>query len=166
MSIEDRVTQIDSASYQWATLEDVDPELVKAIENGVIEHGRRLASAGKAKPIVCVVRENDTLVAGASGRTEYTRLFINYLWVTEAIRSQGIGTELLNRIEAAARERDCTDALIETLDDRVASLYTRLGYQPIAVIPDYVGPFSRHILVKTLVDERVFACLRFCWFKR
>jgi GNAT superfamily N-acetyltransferase len=97
-----------------------------------------------------LVREADQVVAGGTGRTEFSRLFVNYLWVTEPLRSRGLGQQVSAMLESAARERGCVDALIETLDDHVASLYVRWGYTAVATIPTYVGRFTKHVLVKPL----------------
>jgi GNAT superfamily N-acetyltransferase len=77
-------------------------------------------------------------------------LFVNYLWVDAQRRGIGLGAEALHRLEALAVERGCVDALIETLDDDVAEWYSRCGYQVIAHVPQYCGPWSRHTLLKTL----------------
>ena len=136
--------------YHWSIIEKADENDLLVISKGVIEYGQSLAADGNARPIACIVRNNHRIVAGASGRTEYDRLFISYLWVTEELRSKGLGTQILEKIELAATERGCSDALIETLNDRVAILYARVGYQSVANIPHFVGPFTRHIMVKKL----------------
>ena len=84
---------------------------------------RRQAAGGNAQPITCGLHEDGQLIAGATGRTEFRRLYIGYLWVDEAWRGGGIGTEVLRRIEAQALQRGCVDALIETLSDRTADWY-------------------------------------------
>lgn len=136
--------------HQWEVVEESAPDIFKVIENGVIDYGRNLASDGRAKPLACVVRENDKIIAGVSGRTEYDRLFVNYVWVAEEFRCKGIGTKLLEEIEYEAKERGCNDSLIETLDDRVSLLYSRVGYMTVAEIPFFVGPFTRYIMKKTI----------------
>ncbi len=127
---------------------------LEILSDGVFRFGRSEASDSDSRPIACFLREGNIVIAGAGGRTEFRRLFINHLWVDEARRSAGIGTEVLRRIEGAAARRSCEDALIETLSDRNAVLYRHLGYRPIVTIPRYVGRFTRHILVKTLTPER------------
>lgn len=120
------------------------------MSGGVIAAGRRAAAGGNAQPIACFLREDEKIVAGACGRTEFGRLFVDFLWVAEDLRNLGLGTEALARLEAAARERGARDALIETMSDRVAALYRRAGYREIAAIEAYVGPFTKHVLLKTL----------------
>ena len=120
------------------------------ISAGVIEFGRTQAVGGNPQPIACLVHEDIVLVAGGSGRTEFSRLFVHYLWVAEHLRGQGLGAKVLSSLEESAFERGCSDALIESLSDQTARLYTRLGYKSVATIPRYVGQFAKHILVKQL----------------
>lgn len=134
----------------WETTTSPSDGDVETVTEGVFSHGRSLAADGRAEPIACFARLGGVVVAGAVGRTEYARLFVGSLWVSEEMRSRGVGTETLLRLEAEASRRGCTSALIETLSDRTAGLYGRLGYRTVAQVTQYVGPFNRHIMVKAL----------------
>lgn len=126
---------------------DLDESVVA---NGVFDHGRRLASGGNAQALACFLREDGQVIAGGLGRTEFGRLFITSVWVTESRRGQGIGSEIILRMEREAFDRKCQDALIETLLEPNVRLYERLGYQSLARIPHYVGDFTRYIMLKSL----------------
>jgi ribosomal protein S18 acetylase RimI-like enzyme len=126
---------------------DLDESVVSS---GVFDHGRHLASGGNAQALACFLRNDGNVVAGGLGRTEYRRLFITSLWVTESLRSQGIGSEIVSRMEQEAIARDCQDALIETLLEQNVRLYERLGYRSMARIPQYVGDFTRYVMLKSL----------------
>ena len=115
----------------------------------MIAHGRAL-SRSDARPIGCFIRSGAEIVGGACGRTEFNRIFITYLWVEQSLRHQGLGSDLLRRLEASAAVRGCNDALIETMSDEVAGMYRRRGYTPLATIPNYAGAFTRYILRKPL----------------
>jgi putative acetyltransferase len=119
------------------------------IGNAVTRHGRALACSD-ARPLASWVRRHGQIVAGTCGRTELSRLFVNYLWVDESLRRQGLATELLSRLEAAARQQGCVDAALETLSDDVARWYGRRGWRTVALVPRWVGGFNRHILIKPL----------------
>jgi GNAT superfamily N-acetyltransferase len=123
------------------------------VSNGVFDHGRRLASDGKAQALACFLRVDGKVIAGGVGRTEYRRLFIMSVWVTESLRGQGIGSEIISRMEREAVARKCHDALIETLLEPNVRLYERLGYNSLARIPKYVGDFTRHIMLKSLLES-------------
>ncbi|MFM7532678.1 MAG: GNAT family N-acetyltransferase [Rubrivivax sp.] len=135
-------------TLQWIIGSEASTQDLDAISQAVISHGRSQAIGGDARPIACLVRDGEELIAGGSGRTEYTRLFVNYLWVAEDRRRQGLARRILQELESEAARRGCRDAIIETLDDDVAALYARLGYRTVAHLPRYVGPFNRHILLK------------------
>lgn len=133
------------------TVEDEpSEEIVKVLTDGVVSFGRKEAEGGQPQSIACIARNGEAIVAGACGRTEFARLFVNYLWVEETLRGKGIGTQVLSRLEQAASGRGCKDALIETLSDRNAGLYARLGYVCVARVERYVGRFTKHIMVKEL----------------
>lgn len=139
--------------YHWSVVEEASENDLAVLSEGVVRYGRSLAIGGNARPIACFVKAGHDIVAGASGRTEFNRLFVSYLWVAENLRSDGLGSKVLSEIELAASKRGCADALIETLNDRVSELYVRLGYRRVAWIPHYVGSFTKHVLVKSLNGE-------------
>ena len=140
-------------ALSWTLVSDAPPNDLEIIANGVFAHGRAQAHDGKAEPIACLVRDQDRVVAGGTGRTEYERLFISYLWVSEELRGQGLARRILEALESEAQKRGCKDALIETLDDKVASLYRHLGYSSVAEVKAYVGRFSRHIMLKPSIGR-------------
>lgn len=139
------------AALEWSVEDSPAEADIQRIADGVIAHGRALARSD-ARPIACFIRSGGDIVAGACGRTEFNRVFITYLWVEPSRRHQGLGSDLLRRLEASAAGRGCTDALIETMSDEVARMYQRRGYTPLATIPNYVGPFTRHILRKSIAE--------------
>lgn len=141
---------LPSMSRFWSTEENAAATNLAIISDGVFTFGRSEAADSDSRPIACFLREASTIIAGTTGRTEYRRLFISHLWVEAILRGQGLGSEALRRIEAEAVARGCQDALIETLSDRNAAIYQKLGYRPVATIPHWVGRFTRHIMVKPL----------------
>ena len=132
----------------WKLDTDAPAEDVAVVVNGVFSHGRSQATHGNAKAISCLVRDGVRVVAGGSERTEYNRLFVNHLWVAQELRGQGVGSRILQELEAEAGRRGCHDAIIETLEESVAKLYARLGYKQVAFVAGYVGHFNRHIMLK------------------
>lgn len=142
--------QDDAQPLTWETTQSPAAADAERVTEGVFSHGRSLAKDGQAQPLACFARRDGVVVAGAVGRTEYRRLFVASLWVSEPLRHRGLGSETLLRLEAEAARRGCSSALLETLSDPAAGLYARLGYQTLAVIEEYVGPFHRHIMLKRL----------------
>ena len=141
--------------HHWSIVEEASETDLAVLSEGVIRYGRSLAVSGNARPIACFVRVERAIVAGALGRTEFNRLFVGHLWVDETLRSRGLGSNVLRKLEIAAVKRGCVDSLIETLNDRTAELYARLGYRHVAKIPHYVGSSTRHVLVKSIAGTSV-----------
>lgn len=137
----------------WSLERDADAGDLAVIADGVFSHLRAQLADGNAAPIACFVREGTRVVAGGTGRTECQRLFLHNLWVAPERRGQGIARRVLAELESEAVKRGCRDALIETLDDSVANLYSRLGYQPLVVVERYLGRFNRHIMLKPCLSD-------------
>lgn len=141
---------MEALSRNWS-VEDAPVERdIAALSSAVTQFGRSEAAGGDPRPIACFLREDGEIIAGACGRTEFNRLFVDYLWVADGMRGRGLGTEALLCVERAASERGVRDSLIETLSDRTVNLYQRLGYREVASIEGYVGRFTKHILIKDL----------------
>lgn len=143
-------------ALHWSLHDEPANADTDALAAAVTAHGRALATGGDARPIACLVHRpgaNGTplLVAGGHGRTEFQRLFVQHLWVDEALRRQGLASSVLQRLEDAARARGCVDAALETLSDDLAAWYGRRGWRSAALVPRWVGGFNRHILVKPLL---------------
>ncbi|HEY9102295.1 GNAT family N-acetyltransferase [Chitinimonas sp.] len=130
------------------TWQPAEAEL-QVVKAGVTNHGRALAG-NDARPVACFARQAGRLLGGAIGRLERGRLFVEYLWVEERRRGQGLGSRLLAALEEAAKEAGANSALLDTLLDDTAALYQRRGYAVLAQVPDYVPGFNRWILLKPL----------------
>ncbi len=141
-------------ALSWSLEVNASSTDLAAVSEGVFTHGRSVATGGNPTPLACLVRDANVVVAGGSGRTEFKRLFINYLWVAMPLRGQGMGSRILATLEAEAASRGCKDALIETLSDEVAAMYCRRGYAAVATIPNYIGEVTRYILVKPTLTAR------------
>jgi hypothetical protein len=143
-------SEMTHSSGSWAIEDDPSAADLAIVSEGVTRFGRAEAVGGNPRPIACFLRDSGKVIAGATGRTEFNRLFVSYLWVSEELRGQGLGSQALAMIEDAARARGSRDALIETLNDRNADLYQHLGYVLVASIQRYVGKFTKYVLVKDL----------------
>jgi GNAT superfamily N-acetyltransferase len=81
------------------------------------------------RPLAVLLRDADgATVGGLWGRTVHDWLYIELLFVPEAMRGQGLGAELMSCAEAEARARGCLGAWVDTFDDGARALYEKLGY--------------------------------------
>jgi len=140
---------MDSQAYK----EIVEPhnEQLTEITNGLNLFGLE-QTGGEAPARVAIICENSgsDVAGGAIGHSIRQRFFITQLWVAEQHRSKGIGAELVTRMETIARERDCHDVLVDTLNTKAVSFYERLGYRVYMVNPNYIRGFDWHFLAKEI----------------
>ena len=88
------------------------------------------------------------LRAGLVGVLSGGWLFIESLWVDDALRGQGIGRALMASAEDHARAQGCHDAWLDTFQAR--GFYEQLGYVAFAELENYPQGQSRHFLRKAL----------------
>jgi GNAT superfamily N-acetyltransferase len=92
------------------------------------------------------------IVAGAYGRTNWNWLHISSVWVAEGERGKGFGRELILAIEAAAAQRGCRQAHLDTFSYQARPFYERLGYRVFGELEDYPPGHARFFLRKQLQE--------------
>ncbi len=92
--------------------------------------------------------EGGTLRAGLVGVLSGGWLFVESLWVDDALRGQGIGRALMAHAESHARAKGCHDAWLDTFQAR--GFYERIGYVAFGELENYPQGHSRHFLRKAL----------------
>ena len=93
------------------------------------------------------------LEAGICGYTWGGCCFVSYLWVTQTLRGQGLGSELLRTVEDHARQRHCQLVLLSSHSFQAPAFYARHGYGEIAQVADHpVG--HRNLFFAKRLDAR------------
>jgi GNAT superfamily N-acetyltransferase len=111
--------------------EDDFPELeaVAAIQRGLHAYNQEMGGPYDREPVTVLARDAQGEVKGGLlGLTYWNWLFIDWLWLARDMRGQGLGTQLLARAEAIARERGCTDAYTDTFSFQAPGFWQRNGY--------------------------------------
>jgi GNAT superfamily N-acetyltransferase len=80
------------------------------------------------RPLGIFLRDAETIMAGLAGHTYAGWLFVQYLWVSDHLRGQGIGRELLVQAERRAQERGCHSVCLDTFSFQAPGFYRKLGY--------------------------------------
>jgi ribosomal protein S18 acetylase RimI-like enzyme len=85
------------------------------------------------------VRESSSgeIEAGISGYTWCGCCYVAYLWVAEALRGRGIGSELLRAVEQHARAKACRVMFVATHSFQAPEFYVRMGFARVASIADH-----------------------------
>ena len=134
--------------------EDEFPELeaVAAIQRGLHAFNQEMGGPYDREPVTVLARDaaSGTVRGGLLGLTYWNWLFIDWLWLAPDARGQGLGGELLDRAEAIARGRGCTDAYTDTFDFQAPGFWTRHGYTEFGRLDGMPPGHSRIWYRKTL----------------
>ena len=90
------------------------------------------------------------LVAGISGYTAWGWLYVQWLWIADGQRGQGLAGRMLAAAEAEARARGCHGAYIDTFNPVALKAYQRAGYAAFGELEDFPKGRSRTFLQKRL----------------
>ncbi|CAK6493787.1 Acetyltransferase [Pantoea sp. Nvir] len=99
---------------------------------------------------VFVTDEQGKKRAGLTGSTTGNWLRIDMLWVSDALRGQGVGTQLIRAAEEEARRRGCRYAQVDTASFQARPFYEKLGYSLRFSLDNYPRHHQRHYLSKAL----------------
>jgi predicted GNAT family acetyltransferase len=64
-------------------------------------------------------------------------LCIQFLFVSEQLREQGIGSKLLETAESEAKQRGCRYAFVDTFSFQAPIFYKKHGYQEVFTLEEY-----------------------------
>ncbi|CAD5351176.1 TPA: GNAT family N-acetyltransferase [Enterobacter cancerogenus] len=100
---------------------------------------------------VYVRDDKGVMLGGLIGVRKGDWLNIEYLWVSDAVRGSGVGSQLIKTAEDEARRKGCTHALVDTVSFQARPFYEKQGYQLQLSLQDYPYPgMQRHYLTKAL----------------
>ncbi|MCC3868071.1 GNAT family N-acetyltransferase [Terrisporobacter mayombei] len=89
-------------------------------------------------------------IAGLIGNTHGNWLSIKFLWVSEKLRGQNIGSDILNQGENIAKERGCKYSFLDTFSFQAPEFYRKHGYKEVFVLENYPVTGKRYYFTKTL----------------
>ena len=89
-------------------------------------------------------------LAGLIGETFGNWLCIHYLFVSEDLRGQGIGSKILNAAEEEAKERGCLYSFVDTFSFQAPDFYKKHDYKEVFALEDYPYTGKRFYYTKVL----------------
>lgn len=96
-------------------------------------------------------RDDDNQVIGGIRASAYwNTLHIELLWLSEATRGSGVGSEMVKQAEAFAVENGIEQCLVTTTSWQAKPFYEKNGYTLMATLPDYPKGQASHFLTKKL----------------
>ena len=125
---------------------------IHAIHEMLKEYNLTHREASQNVPIgVFLEDEMDRKLAGLTGETFGNWLCIQFLFVSEQLRGQGIGGKLLKAAEEEARRRGCKYAFVDTFSFQAPTFYKKRGYREVFTLEEYPYTGKRHYYTKELL---------------
>ena len=132
-------------------LEDTESQKAQKIGELVRSYNRSKREAAKSKSLSLYVEDDSgEVLAGLVAETFGNWLEIEYLFVKEDLRGQGIGSQLLQRAESEAKKRNCRFAFVNTYQFQAPAFYQKHGYKEVFTMKDYPYTGQRHYYQKDL----------------
>lgn len=123
-----------------------------AIVEGLRTHNLPFLGPDRPSPFTLVARSDDgSIVGGLVAFTRWDRMFVDTLWVGEAVRGQRLGSRLLEAAEAEALRRGMRRAWLDTISFQARPFYEKHGYRVFAQQDDYPPGFTQYFMRKDLV---------------
>ena len=112
-------------------------------------HQEMRSKAGRSIDVYAL-DQNQQMIAGLVAETFWGWLAIDYLWVADTHRHNGLASLLLLEAETVAIQRKCQWAKVSTFSFQAPAFYQNLGYQIAGQLDNYPPGHTLYWLQKTL----------------
>jgi len=134
--------------------EDDRPELDAFLEARIYDGNARATGIYDGTSLnASVTGDRGQIIAGLSGHSWGGCCTIMLLWVDESVRGIGVGRALMHAAEEEARRRGCHQIVLSTHSFQAPRFYEKLGFRPLAVIPNNPAGYEDIICIKELANE-------------
>jgi len=114
-----------------------DAAAIAQLSERIIAFNVAVTGYDDGRSLSCFLRDADgELYAGLDGFTWGGYAMIEWLWVAESKRGEGLGTRLVRAAEAEATARDCAVIRVNTHSFQAPDFYRALGYEEIGRATD------------------------------
>ena len=132
-------------------LENTESQKSQIIGDLIRSYNRSKREVAESEPLNLYVEDDSgELMAGLVAETFGNWLEIEYLFVKEDLRGQGIGSQLLQQAESEAKKRNCRFAFVNTYQFQAPAFYQKYGYKEVFTLKDYPYTGQRHYYQKDL----------------
>ena len=132
-------------------LDNTESQKAQEIGDLIRSYNRSKREAAESEPLNLYVEDDSGhVMAGVVAETFGNWLEIEYLFVKEDLRGQGIGSQLLQQAESEAKKKNCRFAFVNTYQFQAPSFYQKHGYKEVFTLKDYPYTGQRHYYQKEL----------------
>jgi len=132
-------------------LQNPEQELIDYLDKKIADFNWANWEVQERKPLAVQIKnEQGEVIAGAAGRSFGNWLQLSTLWVSENLRDQDMGSQILKSFEEAGKQRGCKTCLLDTLNFQAMPFYEKQGYKTQWTQQDYPKTGCKYFMIKTL----------------
>ena len=132
-------------------LENIESQKSQVIGDLIRSYNCSKREAAESEPLNLYIEDDSgEIMAGLVAETFGNWLEIEYLFVKEDLRGQGIGSQLLQQAESEAKKRNCRYVFVNTYQFQAPAFYQKQGYKEVFTLKDYPYTGQRHYYQKGL----------------
>ena len=132
-------------------LENTGSEKTQELANLIRAYNRSKREPSKSEPLnIYLEDEQGNLKAGMVAETFGNWLEIEYLYVSDDLRGQGIGSKILKMAERESKERGCKYSFVDTFNFQAPKFYEKHGYKEVFALEKYLYTWERYYYTKEL----------------
>lgn len=137
--------------YQIFLQEDFNPTVNEAIVQGLQKYNLPFFKQEDLHFFVIYMKNAQSeVIGGLCGDILGKCACVDYMWVEEKLRGQGIGTKLIATLEHYAKNKNCDAIQLFTYDFQAEHFYKKLGFDCIGRIPKWIENHDTVFFRKTL----------------
>lgn len=133
------------------------PEDAAALLKGLVDYNNtknpELQAEHTTKLFLFVRNTTKDIIGGLRASGYWNTLHIEIVWLDDAHRKQGIGTELMKKAEVFAIEKCYSNIFLDTTSWQAKGFYEKLGYELVATIPDRPKGCATYYFNKRLLSS-------------
>lgn len=132
-------------------LDNPDKEVIDYLDKKIADFNWANWEVNERLPLAVQIKNDQgEIIAGAAARTFGDWLLLSTLWVSDELRGQNVGSDILKKIEAAGKKRGCVKCLLDTLNFQAMPFYEKHGYKTQWVQEGYPKSGCKYFMVKKL----------------
>ena len=138
--------------YTIDYVEKPEEEAWGIIGRGLQQYNQQQAGDNEFQRLCFVVQSPEKEIAGGILAELYWGwLYIDLMWIEEALRGHGYGHRLLTQVEDEARKRGAKSVYLDTFSFQALAFYKQHGYQVNSELKDFPVGHQRYFLSKQLI---------------
>ena len=139
---------------KYELTENPPPDSFQRLWAPLLSFNERAVGDASARTLAILLKEpiSDELIGGLWARSLWGSLYIDVMFVPEALRGKGIGTSLLRQAEQEAIRRGCRDMWTDTYAFQARPFYEKRGFIVFGSLDCPPPIFPRFFLKKTIAN--------------